>query len=80
LELTVHHSINTERSIPAKRNVHNVPLDDTLIVVVDEFLLPAAVVLALALGRAADALLEELEELPATVSTPEVYCWKVGKE
>ena len=67
LKLKVHHSINTERSIPAKRTVHNVPLDDTLMVVADDFLLPV-LALALALGTAPDELLELL----ATVSCPEI--------
>jgi hypothetical protein len=67
LKLIVHHSINTERRIPAKRRVHNVPLDDTLMVVADDFLLPV-LALALALGPAPDALLELL----ATVSCPEI--------
>jgi len=60
-KLIVHHSTNTERSIPAKRRVHNVPLDDTLIEVADDCLFPAlALALALALGLALDALLELL--------------------
>jgi hypothetical protein len=66
-KLIVHHSINTERSIPADRRVHNVPLDDTLMVVADDFLL-LVLALALALGAAPDALLELL----ATVSCPEI--------
>jgi len=66
LKLIVHHSIDTERSIPAKRRVHNVPLDDTLIEVADD-LLPS-LALALALGPALDALLALL----ATVSCPEI--------
>jgi len=77
LELTVHHSIDTERSISTKRSVHNVLLDDTLMVVADEFLLPE---LALVLGRALLEPDELFEELPATVTCPEIYCWKVGKE
>jgi hypothetical protein len=67
LRLIVHHSINTERRIPAKRRVHNVPLDDTLMVVADDFLFPV-LALALALGPA----LDELLELLATVSCPEI--------
>jgi hypothetical protein len=39
-KLIVHHSINTERSIPAKMRIHNVSLDDSLMVVADDFLLP----------------------------------------
>jgi len=42
LIVQVHQSINTEISIPAKRSAHHVPLDDTLMVVADEF--PATVV------------------------------------
>jgi len=53
LELIVYHNINTEKSIPAKRNVNHVPLDDTLIVVADDSVLPAP-----------DALLD-LKEFPA---------------
>jgi hypothetical protein len=68
LRLIVHHSINTERSISARRRVYNVPLDDTLTVVADDFLSPALVPV-LALGLAPDAL---LEELPATVISPEI--------
>ena len=66
MKLVVHHSTNTERSTPAKRGFHNVPLDDTLMVVVDDFfkLLPA-LALALALRPAPDEL---PEELLATVS------------
>ena len=59
LKLIVRHSINTERSIPANVRVHNVPLDDALMVVADDFLSPAFA-LALALGPALDELLEEL--------------------
>jgi hypothetical protein len=68
LELIVHHSINAERTIPAKRRVHNVPPDDTLMVVADDFLLPV-LELELALGLEPDALLEVLLE---TVSCPEI--------
>ena len=68
LRLVVHHSIDTERSIPAKARVHNVPLDDTLMVAADDFLLPV-LALALALGPALEAL---LEELLATVICPEI--------
>jgi hypothetical protein len=67
LKLIVHHSINTERIIPAKRRVHNVPLDNTLIEGADDCLFPA-LALALALGPALDVLLELL----ATVSCPEI--------
>ena len=49
-ELIVH-SVNTERSMPAKRSVHHVPLDDTLMVVADDFLSPE-LVLELELGFA----------------------------
>ena len=62
-----HHSINTERSIPSNRRVNNVPLDDTLMVLADDFL-SSALALALALGPVSDAL---LKELLAAVS-----CWK----
>ena len=68
LKLVVHHSIDTEKSIPAKTRVHNVPLDDTLMVVADDFLLPE-LALALALGPAPDVL---LEALLATVICPEI--------
>ena len=67
MKLIVHHGINTERRIPAKKRVQSVPLDDTRMVVADDFLLPA-LALALALGPARDALLELL----ATVSCPEI--------
>ena len=50
------------------RRVHNVPLDDTLTVVADDFLSLALEPL-LELGLAPDAL---LEELPATVISPEI--------
>ena len=63
-----YHYSNTERSIPAKRSVHNVPPDDTLTVAADDFLFPA-LALVLELGRAPDPL---LEELPATVVCPEI--------
>ena len=68
LKLVVHHSIDTDRSIPAKARAHKVPLDDTLMVTADDFLLPA-LALALALGPALEAL---LEELLATVIGPEI--------
>jgi hypothetical protein len=74
LKLIVRHSIDTERSIPARTRVHNVPLDDTLMVAADDFLLPE-LALALALGPA-DALL--LEELLATVICPEISDNKNG--
>ena len=61
----VHHNINTERSIPARRRVHSVPLDDTLTVVADDFLLPELVP---ELGPAPAALLE----LPAAVTCPDI--------
>jgi hypothetical protein len=62
-KLIVHHSINTERSIPAKRRVHNVSLDDSLIVVA-----LSALALALALGPAPDALPETGDrELPKDI-------------
>jgi hypothetical protein len=67
LKLIVHHSINKERSIPADRRVHNVPLDDTLMVVADDFSL-LVLALAQALGPAPDPLLELL----ATVSCREI--------
>jgi hypothetical protein len=57
LKPIVHHNINTERTIPAKRRVHNVPLDDTRIEVADDCLLPA-LALSLALGPALDVLLD----------------------
>ena len=53
LRLIVRHSINRERSIPAT----NVPLDGTLMVLANDFLLPA-LTLVLALGPAPDAPLE----------------------
>ena len=68
LELTVHHIVSTERSIPANRSVHNVPPDDTLMVAAEDFLLPA-LALELELGRAPDPL---IDELPATVVCPEI--------
>ena len=37
----VWNGINTERSIPAKRRVCSVPLDNTWMAVADDFLLPA---------------------------------------
>ena len=58
LELTVHHIISTEGSIPANRSVHNVLPDDTLMVAAKDFLLPA-LALVLELGRAPDPLLDE---------------------
>jgi len=63
LELIVDHSSNTERSIPAKRSVHHVPLDDTLVVVAKESVLPAPM-LVLKLLLAPDVLLDP-EEFPA---------------
>jgi len=62
LELIVHHSINTERSIPAKGSVHNAPLGDSLIMVVDDSVLPAPV-LVLKLGLAPDVSLDP-DEFP----------------
>jgi hypothetical protein len=63
----VHHSI-TERSIPAKRRVHNAPLDDILMIVTDDFLFPA-LALGLPLAFGSDAL---LDELLAMVTCPEI--------
>ena len=37
MELTIHHSSNPERSIPAESRLHQVPLDVTLIVAADSF-------------------------------------------
>ena len=68
LKVTVHHIINTERSIPDNRSVHNVPLDDTL-VAADDFLLPA-LAHVLELGRTPDEL---FEELTVTVISTEMY-------
>ena len=68
LEFTVHHIVSTESSIPANRSVHNVPPDDTLTVAAEDFLLPA-LALELELGRAPEAL---LDELPAIVVCPEI--------
>ena len=68
LKLIIHHSINTKRSIPARRRVHNVPPDHTPTVVAEDFLSPALVPV-IALRPALDVL---LEELPATVSCPEI--------
>ena len=68
LELTVHHFINTERSIPANKSVQNVPPDDTLTVAADNFLL-SALAFELELGRAPDPL---PDELPAIVVCPEI--------
>jgi hypothetical protein len=65
LKLIVHNNVSAGRRIPAKRKVHSVPLDDTLMVLADDFLLPA-LALELALG-APDELLEEL-----LVSCPEI--------
>ena len=62
-KLKVRHSIDTERSAPARRSVHNVPLDDTLMLVADDLLAPL-----LALGPA----VELPEELLLTVSCPEI--------
>ena len=44
LDPTVHHSSNTERTTPAERSVHKVPLDNTLMVTADDFLLLAPAV------------------------------------
>ena len=68
MKVTVHHIINTERSIPDNRSVHNVPLDDTL-VAADDFLLPA-LAHVLELGRTPDEL---FEELTVTVISTEMY-------
>ena len=70
LELIVYHSINTERSIPTKRRAHDIPLDDVLMVVADDSLLPALAPV-LALGPTPDALLDP-EELPMTARCPEI--------
>ena len=74
MNLTVHHNVNvnTGRSIPAKRRVHNARLDDTLMILADDVLLPAlALLLPLALGLGA-LLLLLLEVLVATVICPEI--------
>ena len=68
LELTVHRIINTERSIPTDRSVHNVLPDDTLMVAMDDFVLPT-LALVLELRCTPDPL---LNELPATVVSPEI--------
>jgi len=57
------YSTNTERNIPIKRSVHHVPLDDTMIVVADDPVLPAPV-LVLKLGLTPDVLFDP-EEFPA---------------
>jgi hypothetical protein len=68
VEMIVHHSGNPERSIPAERRAHQVPLDDTLMVTADNFLLLVLVLAAeLELGGELDA-----EGLPETVSSPKI--------
>jgi len=68
VEYIVH--ISPERSIPPKSGVHQVPMEGTLMVVPDDFLLPA---FALALELGVDLVeLDELLELLATVSCPEI--------
>jgi hypothetical protein len=76
LEPTVHHRNNPKKSIPAKSRLHQVPLDDTLIATADDFLLlelVPLVVLELEAEPDAEGLLE-------TVTCPETYCWKDGRE
>jgi len=65
-KLKVRHSIDTERSAPAKRSVHNAPLDDTLMLVADDLLPELAPLLALGPALALP------EELLLTVSCPEI--------
>ena len=57
LKPIVHHSINPGMSIPAESRAHYVPLDDTLMVVTDDFLL-TSLVLDLVLRLAPDTVLD----------------------
>ena len=57
---------NTERTIPAESSVHQVPLDITLMVTADDFLL-FELVLAVELKLGA-----ELDDVELTVSCPEI--------
>lgn len=68
LDLIVHHSSNPERSIPAESIVHKVPLNDTLMVAADDFLL-LELVAELGLGLEAGVV---LEVLPTAVICPEI--------
>ena len=72
LKLIVHHSINTERSIPAKRKVRSILLDNTLMVVTDDCL-SHALASTQALGPAPDAV---PELFLATVSCPAISEYK----
>ena len=76
LDPTVHHRNNPKKSIPAKSRVHQVPLDDTLMVTTDDFLL-------LELVSPVELELEaELvpEGLPETVTRPETSEKRVHNE
>ena len=62
LDPTVHHSSNPERTTPAERSVHKVPLDNMLMVTADDFLLfVLALTVELELGA-------ELDDMALTVS------------
>jgi hypothetical protein len=37
LDLIVHHSIDPEKSIPAESRIHQVPLDNTVALVAEDF-------------------------------------------
>jgi hypothetical protein len=69
---TVHHSSNPERTIPAESSVHQVPLDSTLMVTADDFLL-FGLVLAVELELGA-----ELDDVELTLSCPEISEKKKG--
>ena len=73
LDLIVHHSNNPERSIPAESRVHKVPLDDTLMVIADDFLL-LELVAELGLGLGLE--LGVVEALPTAVICPEISIYK----
>jgi hypothetical protein len=78
LDLIVHHSINPEKSIPAESRIHQVPLDNTLTVVAEDFLSPAPVLeLLLGLEPVPEPVLELFVEpdpvaLLVAVTCPEI--------
>ena len=72
LDPTVHQSSNPERTTPAERSVHKVPLDNTLMVTADDFLLfELELAVELELGA-------ELDGVALTVICPEISIQKKG--
>jgi hypothetical protein len=79
LDLIVHHSIDPEKSIPAESRIHQVPLDNTVTLVAEDFLSPAPVLeLLLGVEPVPEPVLELFVELDPEALLMAVTCPEIS--